>query len=173
MRPANKKTDGALLMFTWKEIIHIAVQIEQNGEQTYRFAAEKTNDPQLKEALLHLAEEEARHAKWLSNLAPEGMVPKEATDLEKLTRVFLKDSIADQPFSLGQVDFGDITSLDELLAISLEFEQDTLLFYEMIRDVAPDKQTESIFDNIIAEEERHIIRLSDDFNNMMQTTEST
>lgn len=50
-------------MFSLKDIIDIAVQIEQNGERVYRNAAGKIEDPSLRSLLQWLADEETQHAK--------------------------------------------------------------------------------------------------------------
>lgn len=156
-------------MFTWKEIIHIAVQIEQNGEETYRYAAERTEDPRLSLALSHLADEESRHARWLSRLSPKGSIPPEASEFEKITRTFLRETVADQAFSLQEVDLTATSTIEELMAIKLEFEKDTVLFYEMIRNFASDDATRTLFDTIIAEENNHINKLKNDFKTIQHT----
>ena len=146
-------------MFTWKEIIHIAMQIEQNGEQTYRHAAEKIADSRLAQDLAHLADEEARHARWLSRLTPEGSIPTGASDFEKIARTFLRESVADRPFALDQTDLRTITSQEALLETSIALEEDTILFYEMIRHFTTDDATTALFDTIITEEKAHIEKL--------------
>ena len=56
-------------MFSLKDIIDIAVQIEQNGERVYRNAAGKIEDPSLRSLLQWLADEETQHVEGMvSNL---------------------------------------------------------------------------------------------------------
>jgi rubrerythrin len=54
-----------------------------------------------------------------------------------------------------------VESIEELVAIFIEFEQDTVLFYEMIAPFIEDSQTRANLQEIIAEEKRHIARLRD------------
>ena len=55
-------------MFSLKDIIDIAVQIERNGERVYRNAALKIENPSLRSLLLSLAGDETQHAKWFEEL---------------------------------------------------------------------------------------------------------
>ncbi|UCD91196.1 MAG: rubrerythrin, partial [Desulfobacterales bacterium] len=55
-------------MFTITEIIDIAMKIEKNGETIYRNAIEKIPVPSLVPLLEWIANEEANHAEWFSNL---------------------------------------------------------------------------------------------------------
>ena len=55
-------------MFTMSEIIEFAIRIEENGEKVYRDASEKVSDPYLVSFLKWLADEEAEHVQWFSDL---------------------------------------------------------------------------------------------------------
>ena len=55
-------------MFTLTDIIEIAVQIEKNGESTYRRAQQETSDPSLADLLGLLADEELEHQRWFAEL---------------------------------------------------------------------------------------------------------
>jgi rubrerythrin len=52
-----------------------------------------------------------------------------------------------------------VAHLDELISIFVEFEKDTVLFYEMIAPFIEDGETRTHMEAIIAEENRHIKRL--------------
>jgi rubrerythrin len=55
-------------MFTLTDIIELAVQIEKNGESTYRRAQQATSDPFLADLLGRLADEELEHQRWFTEL---------------------------------------------------------------------------------------------------------
>jgi rubrerythrin len=54
-------------MFTIADIRHIAIQIEKNGEETYRKAASEATDPDIGQILGKMADDEKRHAQWFEN----------------------------------------------------------------------------------------------------------
>lgn len=56
-------------MFSISEVIDMAVQLEKNGEWICRSAMDYVSDAGLKQLLEWMAEEENRHAKWLSSLS--------------------------------------------------------------------------------------------------------
>ena len=152
---------GLPVLFTWKEIINIAIQIENNGEQIYRQAARKIMNPDLSAALTHMADEEARHAKWFSALPMPDTVDEKNPDIDKMTRIFIHDAMADKALSLEEADFTAMEHVRELLHTSIEFEQDTILFFEMIRQFIVEATSAALIDTIIAEEKKHITTLED------------
>ena len=146
-------------MFSWQDIIAVAIQIEQNGEQLYRAAAAEIKDPELAAALAALAEDEAHHQEKFKQIAaaqPQG-VPGSA--LEKMARALLREMVAEHSFSLQSADLLTAQTVRDIVTASIAFEQDTLLFYEMIEQMASDRQAREILQQIAAEEKRHILEL--------------
>ncbi len=148
-------------MFTWREIIDIAVQIEHNGERIYRRASEQITNPRLSRELSRLADEEAGHAKWFSRLTPPRAIPQGFSSLEKIARVFMRETVVDKTLSLQEADFTTMKAVEDLLETSIEFERDTILFYEMIRRLVPEDETITLLDTIITEEKNHITTLQE------------
>jgi rubrerythrin len=64
--------------------------------------------------------------------------------------------LGDQAFSIKDADFSKIEDINSLLELSVEFEKDTILFYEMLRAFIDDEETLSQLDKIIEEEKRHV-----------------
>jgi rubrerythrin len=152
---------GLSILFTWKEIINIAIRIENNGEQIYRQAARKIADPDLSAALIHMADEEARHAKWFSTLPLPDTIDETNSDIDKMSRIFIHDAMADKALSLETADLTAMKHVRELIHTSIEFEQDTILFFEMIRQFVTEEASMALIDTIIAEEKKHITTLED------------
>jgi len=148
-------------MFTWREIIDIAVQIEHNGERIYRRASEQITNPRLSLELSRPADEEASNAKWFSRLTPPGAIPQGFSSLEKIARVFMRETVVDKTLSLQEADFTTMKAVEDLLETSIEFERDTILFYEMIRRLVPEDETITLLDTIITEEKNHITTLQE------------
>ena len=147
-------------MFTFKDIIAFAVQIESNGEEIYRRALLRNASPELSRLLEWIADEEARHGEWFEELARTAEpVPAESA-MEKMGRIMLRSTLQDQSFTLDETDLSRVEDAERLLAMSIEFEQDTVAFYEMMRPFLQDPEAAAALDRIIEEERRHVEKLT-------------
>jgi rubrerythrin len=146
-------------MFSAEEIIDLAIQIEENGEKVYRTAMDKISDPSLSSLLEWLADEEARHRDWFNEL--KNTIESSAVDplLEERGKSILRSVVGEQSFSLDEADFSRIDTVKDLLRLAIEFEQDTILFYEMIQSFVQDHEARDHLRKIIEEENRHIMLL--------------
>ena len=158
-------------MFSLKDIIELAIQIENNGERVYRSTIEKISDPSLVSLLQRLADEEAEHAEWFIELKKK--VKKTINDpkLEEMGKTILLDVIGEQSFSLAYVDFSEIQHVKDLFELSIEFEKDTVLFYEMLHPFIEDKDVEQQLNTIITEENRHIRKLQEFLDSQISNVE--
>lgn len=147
-------------MFSIADICEIAIQIERNGEETYRQASEQAEDPELAKALSWMAKEEQRHALWFQGLR-ETNVPSKGNhgQLEAMGRALMRDMLENQTFSLKQGNLTDEGNMDGLISQSIEFENDTILFYEMLRGFLDSSEAVQHLDLIIAEERGHVAML--------------
>lgn len=146
-------------MFSLKDIIDIAIQLEQNGEKIYRRAAEKIQNPSLSTLLEWLADEEAQHAKWFEALIDTVAGIGDFQEQEKMGRALLKNAVGTQSFTLEDADFSSIEKIEDLLKLAIEFEKDTVLFYGMLQPLIQDQETLDQLHVIIKEEEDHALRL--------------
>ena len=146
-------------MFSILEIIDIAIQLEKNGEKVYRQAAGQVADDELTKMLTWFADEEIRHAKFFASLKKG--VEEDAGEHfnEEMSRELIDRFVKEQMFSLKGVDFSEIDDLNELLNIFLEFEEDTLLFFEMLYPFVTSPNDAKKMDQIIDEEKSHIKQL--------------
>ena len=139
-------------MFEIIEIIDLAVQIEKNGEKIYRNALKRVTNPAVYTLLQKLADEELEHVEWFSSLKQK---IKSATDDPKLMetgKTILNSVLGNQAFSLKDIDFSKVDRVDDLMKLAIEFEKDTILFYEMIRPLIDNTEELDHLDKIIAEE---------------------
>jgi rubrerythrin len=143
-------------MFSIKDIVDIAIQIEENGERIYRDAAKKIKDPSLSSLLQWLADEEVTHVKWFAAL--KGKVPDtgDHPEQEKIGRALLRDAVGTQNFTLKDADFSDLEQVEDLIRQAIEFEKDTILFYKMLQPLIDDQETLDQLLGIIKEEEKHV-----------------
>jgi rubrerythrin len=160
-------------MFTVKEILDMAIRIEKNGEAVYRNAIEKVSNPALVSLLKWMADEEVNHAKWFFDLKQEIETPSKNPFMEDMNQELLNDIIGDQSFSLKEVDFSQIENINDLIDIFIEFEKDSILFYEMLQMLVQDEDTLAQLKKIITEEYNHIEQLQEFMESDMSATENS
>ena len=146
-------------MFKASEIIDIAIRLEENAAAVCRQAMERALPKEIKSLLAWMIEEEVRHADWFADLQRRVAGPTPNPIVRAMNREMLGQMIGQQSFSLKQVDFGALGSVDELIDVLVEFEKDTILFYEMLDAFITEAEARSQLQRIIAEEKSHITRL--------------
>ncbi len=146
-------------MFTLDDIRQIAVQIERNGAETYRRAGKRISDRELAGILDWMADEELRHARWFERMATEPKVDPAHQEVEQMGRELLQEMMKSQTFSLEETKLADAQNIVAILAESLSFEKDTIIFYEMLKSFIDDSDVLQILDRIIAEERGHVSQI--------------
>lgn len=148
-------------MFSLGEIVDLAIQIEKNGAQSYQKAQKEVSSQELASILEWLANDEKEHEKWFIDMKKEIDEKIEDPKLEEMGKEILNSVLGEQSFSMDDADFSRIKDIDTLIEISLEFEKDTILFYEMIKDFIDDGKILAGIDRIIKEENKHVKRLEE------------
>ncbi len=143
-------------MFTISDICNIAMQIECNGERTYREVGAITAFPHLVGLFENMANDEKRHADWFESIKLTEPISEEQRELEAMGRKLLQDMVKEQTFSLDRGSLFAEEDLDKLLEQFITFEQDTILFYEFLSELIEDRKTKAHLEMIIQEERRHI-----------------
>lgn len=148
-------------MFTAEEILDIAVRLEKNGEKIYRSAAQIVSKSELASLLEWMADEEVTHAE--NFLKMKKAVTMTAVDpvVEKMGRELVDSMLGERGFSLEDVDFARIDQVNDMIATFIEFEKDTLLFYEMLDSFLDAEETRKTLNRIMAEENNHIKTLQE------------
>ena len=146
-------------MFTIAEIIALAVKIEKNGEAVYRLAISHSQNQILKDLLLWIADEERDHIAWFQTLLAEIGTKQAPLQVREMNAAFIEELIGKQSFSLADIDFSSVDTSQALIDIFIEFENDTLLFYEMLKTFLTDTATTEHLEKIIQEETAHIEKL--------------
>lgn len=145
-------------MFNPKEVLDIAIRIEKNGEAVYRSAIQQVSDNDLKETLQWMADEETQHIEFFT-LLKNTVQTTPGIIADELSGDMLKGLIGDQSFSLKDVDFSQVRDVDALIHIFIEFENDGIIFYEMLKPFVKNQDTLDHLQKIIDEENRHIQKL--------------
>jgi rubrerythrin len=146
-------------MFTIADICNIAVQIEKNGEETYRKASLASKNPEVAQLLATMAEDERRHAEWLAAITSDKPLTEEQREMEAVGRTLLQDMVKGNPFLLAESELQRAESVGEVLTRSKAFEEDTILFYQFIQEFLDDRDAAHQMQTIIAEEHKHVQHL--------------
>jgi len=148
-------------MFTLADVRNIAVQIEKNGEATYRKVAAQVKSPELQQIFQWMADEEKRHAEVFAAIIDDRTLSKEQAELEAMGRSLLEDIVRSQTFSLDEKQLVHTTNLDDLLAQSIEFEQDTIDFYQFLAGFLDEPEASSQLNRIVEQEQSHVKHLQE------------
>ncbi len=146
-------------MFTAHEILDLAIQLEENGEAVYREAAGQASNADIRELLLWMAEEEVKHTRWFTELKQEIQSRSFNPFMEEMSRKVFGGIMGDKSFSHREVNFAAIERTEDLIKIFIEFEKDTVIFYETLIPFIEDSHTLHYVTQIIAEENNHIKKL--------------
>ena len=103
-----------------------------------------------------MADDEKKHAQWFDSIKADKELSEEQREMEAVGKSLLQEMVKDRTFSLEGDSLHKIESLEEILQESQGFEQDTILFYEMLSGFIDDNKTLSQLQVIIAEERSHL-----------------
>ena len=143
-------------MFSLAEVYDLGIRIEKNGEKFYRDAMKQTWSTPIAEMLKTLAEEEVKHVDFFVKRIDALKQKRENPFLDEMGTSMLKDILGNQTFSLKDTDVSKIRSADELVSLAIEFEKDTILFYEVVGSFMTDEEARRELKEIIEEEKRHV-----------------
>jgi len=148
-------------LFSANEILDMAIKLEKNGETVYRNAIAKVAKPEFITLLEWMADEEVKHANFFSDLKLEFETKHAIPFIDEMSRELFDDLLGDKNFSLKEVDFSLIENADELIAIFVEFEKDSVIFYKVLEPFVEDPLARKHLKKIIEEENRHIKHLQE------------
>jgi rubrerythrin len=106
-----------------------------------------------------MADEEVKHANWFADLKLNFETKSANPFMEKMSREIFDDLLGEKNFSLQDVDFSSVENADDLIEIFIEFEQDSVLFYQILEPFIEDPVVLDNLKTIIEEENRHIKHL--------------
>ena len=142
--------------FNADEVFGMAEQIERNGKEFYRAAAESVEDPQNKDLLTHLADMEVQHEEVFKSLRKE----LSAKDTEETTfdatgeaGQYLKAFADSHVFFKKEM---DVTTLEKIFLAAIQAEKDSIVFYLGLKDAISFSHGKEQLDKIIKEEMGHL-----------------
>jgi rubrerythrin len=152
-----------MAVFDASDIVEVAVRIEENGANFYRYAVQLAGKEEVKALFQQLADDEVQHQRIFTeilagmdrNVPPEGYDGEYAAYLHSYVDnrlVFTTETFAGQLAKMQD----EISALD----FAIQRELDSIAYYREIREFLPaDQRTE--IERIITEEKGHFMRLSE------------
>lgn len=149
-------------VFVAAQALGMAVQVEENGAAFYDAAAQRAEDPDLREVFEELAGLEREHRKVFEEMA-QGFEPaaepstSDVGDYASFLEVALDHAVfsgPDKALRLAE----EADDREAALRAAMAFEKDTMLFYHDLREMVGEKDREIISD-VIREEKQHLRRL--------------
>jgi rubrerythrin len=153
-------------MFTRNDLLDIAAKMEKNGETIYNRAQTQIKNKELKALLQWMAREESSHQRWF--IGQKETRDPTAKDFAEMLPDVLQEMMGEKSLSLDEVDFSKINHTSQMLETFIEFEADTILFYEFLETFIQDDETLGGLKKIIREETAHVNKLTE----MLQAVET-
>ncbi len=134
----------------------MAIQIEKNGFDFYKKAADDVKDGDIKSFLLELADMELKHEevfKEMKSALSAGEKAEVVFDPWEETAAYLQALADTRVFYQKEI---DTTSAEEVLKEAIAAEKESIVFYLGMKDMVPEDAGKKKIDNIIREEMNHI-----------------
>lgn len=149
------------MSYSIREIIDIAVGVEETGYEFYREAMKKFKDPTISEVFDYLADEELVHKELFQSMAT---VKTEAGVFTDEYFSYLKAIGGPRIFNRESADAGKvlagITTPRGAVQYAFNAEKDSILLYSEMKRLYPDgSESIAVLDRIIDEERKHVITL--------------
>ena len=151
--------------FSINEIIEMAVEIEKSGYAFYDSALKRKDlDNKGCELLTKLRDQERQHEIVFTNLHTKEDLAlmdlgKEQETVNDYLRAIINYRIFNNPSAAIKTVENAKNEL-ELIETALNFEKDTLLYFQGIKDIIQDTKAKETLEKIIKEEISHILWLS-------------
>ena len=154
------------IRFNADEILTVAEQIERNGAEFYRKAAESAAGQSAAELLLELAAMEDDHLRVFTDMKHE------LTEQDKEPSIF--DPAGESELYLRALASGHVfdvktppaerlrglKSLEDILKFAIGIEKDSVVYYTAMKDMVPEHLGRTKMDGVVKEEIKHIALLA-------------
>jgi len=150
-------------IFTGSELVEIGIEIEKNGRDFYSILSNQSKNQQAQGMFQFLAKEEEKHIAVFQGIldAVEKYQPPESYPGEYFA--YMTNLASEYVFT--QKDKGKeiakkTTSDLEAIELGINFEKDSIIFYEGMKKVIPQFDLK-IVEQLVAQEEQHLKMLFD------------
>ena len=147
--------------FSATDIVEIAIEIEKNGRTFYTEFSKKLKEEKAKDFFLYMSEEEAEHEKKFKEILSSVMKhePCESypQDYFAYFNAIAQDCIFNDAQELKER-FSRVESARGAIDFSIGIEKDSILIYESMKKIIPDKD-KPLIEEIISQEKEHVLKL--------------
>ena len=147
--------------FSATDIVEIAIEIEKNGRTFYTEFSKKLKEEKAKDFFLYMSEEEADHEKKFKEILSSVMrhEPCESypQDYFAYFNAIAQDCIFNDAQELKER-FSRVESARGAIDFSIGIEKDSILIYESMKKIIPDKD-KPLIEEIISQEKEHVLKL--------------
>ncbi len=155
-----------MAVYSINEIIEMAVQIERNGYAFYNEAAKRKDlDDKSREFISWLRDQELEHEKKFLSLRDDAELKSlELSQDWELVALYLKTIVEGRIFNSEDSAIRraiEAKNITEIIDYAINFEKDTLLYFQAISNNIAYPKAIDILHQIINEEISHIIKLAD------------
>lgn len=153
--------------FSAEETLKIAIQIEENGKEFYEGMVPEVDESPIKDLFKDLATQEVNHKNTFKEMLGEAELER-GEDISSLLYGELEDSyleaLADSkifnPANENIRAAKQVDSRDEMIAIAISLEKDTILYYYELLEMAKSSDDQELIKQVIEEEKTHVKRLA-------------
>ncbi len=143
-------------MFRMDEVLDLAIRLEKNGASRYRHWLSLTTEPQIRLTLSWLADQETQHADFFTHLKEINVARSQVEPPDAQADLHLEDFLGSRTLSLDDVEVLTLADPGQVFQTALEFERDTILFFDMIKVFITEESALTQLAAVIEEERRHI-----------------
>jgi rubrerythrin len=150
-------------VFAASDIVEVAIRIEENGINFYKFAEQIAKQEEAKKLFAHLAQAEVTHKKTFESIFAkmEKYNPPEsyAGEYSAYLRAYVDNNII---FTKEAMD-KELSNVKDTIAafdFAIKRELDSILYYHEIKKLVPPAQHE-VLEQIIEEERKHYLALTE------------
>jgi rubrerythrin len=150
-------------VFAASDIVEVAIRIEENGINFYKFAEQIAKKEEAKKLFVQLAQAEVAHKKTFEKIFAnmEKYNPPESYEGEY--GAYLRSYVDNNIIFTKEVmdkELSKITDTNSAIDFAIRRELDSILYYHEIKKLVPPAQYEAI-EQIIEEERKHFQALSE------------
>jgi rubrerythrin len=150
-------------VFAASDIVEVAIRIEENGVNFYRFAEQIAKQQEAKELFAHLALEEVKHKKIFEQIFAKMEKSNPPESYEGEYSAYLRSYVDNNIIFTKEAMDKELSKVTDTIAafdFAIRRELDSILYYHEIKKLVPAAQHGTI-EQIIEEERKHFSLLTE------------
>jgi rubrerythrin len=150
-------------VFAASDIVEVAIRIEENGVNFYRFAEQIAKQQEAKELFAHLALEEVKHKKIFEQIFAKMEKSNPPESYEGEYSAYLRSYVDNNIIFTKEAMDKELSKVTDTIAafdFAIRRELDSILYYHEIKKLVPAAQHGTI-EQVIEEERKHFSKLTE------------